>query len=138
MRSRRYFLLAMAVVTPGLLGAQAESAIVIRGATIHTATGAPFVGSIVLRGGKILAIGATVAAPAGARIIDGTGKVVTPGMIDNHSHIGAKVTDLPGTNPTEFQRNTIGFTYFVITDTRITIEMLDGAGVVEATYELTR
>ena len=94
MRSRRYFLLAMAVVTPGLLGAQAESAIVIRGATIHTATGAPFVGSIVLRGGKILAIGATVAAPAGARIIDGTGKVVTPGMIDNHSHIGAKVTDL--------------------------------------------
>lgn len=94
MRSRRYFLLAMAVVAPGLLGAQAESAIVIRGATIHTATGAPFVGSIVLRGGKILAIGATVAAPAGARIIDGTGKVVTPGMIDNHSHIGAKVTDL--------------------------------------------
>lgn len=84
----------MAVVAPGLLGAQAESAIVIRGATIHTATGAPFVGSIVLRGGKILAIGATVAAPAGARIIDGTGKVVTPGMIDNHSHIGAKVTDL--------------------------------------------
>lgn len=94
MRSRRYFLLAIAAVAPGLLGAQAESAIVIRGATIHTATGAPFVGSIVLRGGKILAIGATVAAPAGARIIDGTGKVVTPGMIDNHSHIGAKVTDL--------------------------------------------
>ena len=94
MKSRSHLLLAMAAVAPGLLGAQAESTIVIRGATIHTATGAPFVGSIVLRGGKILAVGATVAAPAGAKIIDGTGKVVTPGMIDNHSHIGAKVTDL--------------------------------------------
>ena len=94
MKSRSHLLLAMAAVAPRLLGAQAESALVIRGATIHTATGAPFVGSIVLRGGKILAVGATVAAPAGAKIIDGTGKVVTPGMIDNHSHIGAKVTDL--------------------------------------------
>ena len=94
MKSRSHLLLAMAAVAPRLLGAQAESALVIRGATIHTATGAPFVGSIVLRGGKILAIGATVAAPPGAKIIDGTGKVVTPGMIDNHSHIGAKVTDL--------------------------------------------
>ncbi len=94
MRRTWYWWLALAVAAPHSLTAQTEPATVIRGATIHTANGAPFVGSIVLRGGKIVALGPSVPAPAGAKIIDGTGKVVTPGMIDNHSHIGAKVTDL--------------------------------------------
>ncbi len=94
MRPIWWWSLALAAAAPRALSAQTDNAIVIRGATIHTAAGAPFVGSIVLRGGKIVALGASVPAPAGARIIDGTGKVVTPGMIDNHSHIGAKVTDL--------------------------------------------
>ncbi len=95
MRLTRYLLVALAVAPPGSAGAQADGAILIRGATIHTAAGAPLVnGSILLRGGKIVAIGANLTVPPGARIIDGTGKVVTPGMIDNHSHIGAKSTDL--------------------------------------------
>ncbi len=87
-------LLVLAAGAPVGLAAQSDD-VLIRGATIHSAAGAPLVnGSILLRGGKIVAIGSSVAAPAGAKIIDGTGKVITPGMIDNHSHIGAKVTDL--------------------------------------------
>ena len=38
--------------------------------------------------GKIVEIGRAIAAPAGATIIDGTGKVLTPGIIDIHSHLG--------------------------------------------------
>jgi imidazolonepropionase-like amidohydrolase len=46
-------------------------------------------GTIVLQGGKIAAVGAgELPAPAGATIIDGTGKFVTPGIIDTHSHLG--------------------------------------------------
>jgi imidazolonepropionase-like amidohydrolase len=45
-------------------------------------------GTIVIRGGRIAAIGADLAPPAGARVIDGTGKVVTPGLIDSASQIG--------------------------------------------------
>jgi len=45
-------------------------------------------GTVVMSGGKILAAGADVAAPAGARIIDAHGRVVTPGIIDPHSHLG--------------------------------------------------
>ena len=45
-------------------------------------------GTIVLADGKVQALGAGVTAPAGALAIDGTGKYVTPGIIDVHSHLG--------------------------------------------------
>ena len=62
----------------------------IRNVTILTAAG-PAIrnGAVLLRDGKIAAVGATVSAPADAVVIDGTGKYVTPGIIDTHSHIGA-------------------------------------------------
>ena len=70
-------------------------AILVRGGTIHTAAGAPITnGSVLIQDGKIVAVGTNVSAPAGARVIDATGKTVIPGMVDNHSHIGAKSTDL--------------------------------------------
>ena len=74
---------------------QTDDVILVRGGTVHTATGAPISnGSVLIRAGKIVAVGANTSAPSGARIIDATGKTVTPGMIDNHSHIGARPTDL--------------------------------------------
>ena len=45
-------------------------------------------GQILFADGKIVAIGESVQAPAGATVIDGTGKVLTPGIIDIHSHLG--------------------------------------------------
>jgi imidazolonepropionase-like amidohydrolase len=62
----------------------------IRNVTILTAAG-PTIrgGSVLLRDGKIAEVGATTTAPADAIVIDGTGKFVTPGIIDTHSHIGA-------------------------------------------------
>jgi len=45
-------------------------------------------GAILLQNGKIAAIGPTVNAPADAVVIDGAGKYVTPGIIDDHSHLG--------------------------------------------------
>ncbi|MEG3123922.1 amidohydrolase [Sphingomonas sp. GB1N7] len=45
-------------------------------------------GSVLFADGKIVAVGQNLTAPAGAKVIDGTGKVVTPGIIDIHSHLG--------------------------------------------------
>ena len=45
-------------------------------------------GSVLLQDGKVEAVGEAISAPDGARVIDGTGKWVTPGIIDNHSHLG--------------------------------------------------
>jgi imidazolonepropionase-like amidohydrolase len=70
---------------------------VIRNATIMTAAG-PTIrnGAILLRDGRIAAVGQTVDAPSDAVVVDGTGKFVTPGLIDTHSHLG--VYPAPGTS----------------------------------------
>ena len=64
-----------------------ERVTLIRNATILTmANGTIENGSVLIRGSKIAAVGRDIAAPAGARVIDGTGKFVLPGIIDSHSH----------------------------------------------------
>src|ERR1700722_19789721 len=60
---------------------------VIKTATVMTAShGTIQHGSVWLHNGKIAGVGATVSAPAGATVVDATGKYVTPGIIDPHSH----------------------------------------------------
>lgn len=61
----------------------------IRNATVLTGTGARLErADVLLVGGRIAAIGPDLTAPAGAAVVDGTGKWVTPGIIDVHSHLG--------------------------------------------------
>lgn len=45
-------------------------------------------GIILVDEGKIVALGKQVAIPSDAEVIDATGKVVIPGMIDAHAHVG--------------------------------------------------
>ena len=61
----------------------------IRNATVLTGTGERLDGADVLVvEGRISAVGRGLAAPQGARQVDGSGKWVTPGLIDVHSHLG--------------------------------------------------
>lgn len=63
--------------------------VLITNATILTAAGDRIEGgSILLRDGKIAAVGAGIETPAGATVVDASGKWVTPGIIDAHSHLG--------------------------------------------------
>lgn len=67
------------------------SPIAYTGAKILPITGAPIEsGVIVIQDGKILALGpvGTTAIPAGATQVDLSGKVLMPGLVDSHSHIG--------------------------------------------------
>jgi len=68
--------------------AQNPSTIFIQNATVLTVThGNIEHGSILIRDGKIAAVGSDLKAPEGATIIDATGQFVMPGIIDCHSHI---------------------------------------------------
>ena len=51
--------------------------------------------AIVFRDGRIVSVGGGIPIPDDAEVIDGTGKFVTPGLIDTHSHVG--VYAAPGT-----------------------------------------
>jgi imidazolonepropionase-like amidohydrolase len=69
----------------------AGTLVAITNATILTAThGTIENGTIVIRNGKIAAVGKDIAVPAGAQVIDGKGKFVMPGIIDAHSHSAAE------------------------------------------------
>src|SRR5438309_1295030 len=81
---------------PSTYKRHANPPVLIRNATIMTAAGQEIQGgSILLRDGRIVAVGTSVAAPSDATVVDGTGKWVTPGVIDVHSHLG--VYAAPGT-----------------------------------------
>lgn len=71
--------------------AAAAEVTVLTGATLLPITSEPIDnGTLVIRNGKIEAIGAagTVAIPGDAELIDLTGKVIMPGIVDTHSHLG--------------------------------------------------
>src|SRR5829696_3153553 len=60
----------------------------ITNARIVTVSGAPIErGTVVVRNGLIAAVGANVSAPPDARIIDGTGLTVYPGLIDSYTNL---------------------------------------------------
>ncbi len=72
--------------------------VALRGGTVLTVTkGTIPNGTVVLRDGKIAAVGANVTIPAGAEIIDTTGQFVSPGLIDAHSHIANDAINEGGT-----------------------------------------
>src|SRR6185437_2789090 len=71
--------------------APADRPIAYRGARILTAAGAPIdKGVLIVHKGKIVAVGADAdtTIPEGAKVIDLKGKVIIPGLVDTHSHIG--------------------------------------------------
>ncbi len=77
----------MLLLAPALL---AQEATVIQNATVYTATKPAFVGSVAFSGGKITAVGDKLIVPPGAKVIDGSGLHVSPGIIDSHSHIAVQ------------------------------------------------
>lgn len=85
----RLALSLLALSLPGVALAQ-EKPLVVRNATIHPVSGPPIErGTLVAHRGRIVAIGAAdLAAPEDATVIDATGKILIPGLVDTHSHVG--------------------------------------------------
>jgi imidazolonepropionase-like amidohydrolase len=78
--------------TTGAMGTHATSqakTIVIKAGSLIDGTGAPAKRNqvIVIRGNRIVSVGATAQLPADAQVIDLTSATVLPGLIDTHTHI---------------------------------------------------
>lgn len=71
----------------------------IVGATLLTGAGPRIEnGTILLRDGRVAAVGPRLAVPAGIRAVDARGKWVTPGIVDPHVHLGTQIR--PGNEST--------------------------------------
>ncbi|MFC2165305.1 amidohydrolase family protein [Acidobacteriota bacterium] len=71
------------------LTGELQDTVALRGATVYTAEGPSIPNAIILiKDGKIAAVGTDVDIPSGVKVIDCAGKEIIPGLIDEHSHIG--------------------------------------------------
>lgn len=80
--------LSLLAISPAFVGGQSRgNSILIKNATVLTAARGTLTGTdILVQNGKITRIGKDLSAPSGVQTIDATGKFVTPGIIDCHSH----------------------------------------------------
>jgi len=78
------------LVMPGAADArrQGDPVIAIVGATVIDGTGRePAVETVLIRGGRIAAVGPNLEVPAGARVLSGEGHALLPGLFDLHTHL---------------------------------------------------
>src|SRR5881628_2918836 len=85
---RTIVMAALALIAPATLAAEGPREVLVKGATIWTLSDPGVVdrGDLLVRDGKVVAVGRDLTASSGALVIDGAGKHVTPGLIDCHSH----------------------------------------------------
>ncbi len=74
---------------PSTYAPLASEPVLLRNATVLTGTGQRLDGAdVLMRDGKIVEVGRALQAGGDTRVVDATGKWVTPGIIDVHSHLG--------------------------------------------------
>ncbi len=82
------------------LAPAAAQTVAITGGRVHTVSGAVIEnGTVLMRNGRIVAVGANVVVPAGAERVDATGKIVTPGFFHGATTLGVvEIGAVPETN----------------------------------------
>ena len=111
---------ALALMLAGLLAGwavlaapQSPQAVALVGGTIVDGTGAaPFVGTIVVQGDRILAIGPAVVAPKGASVVDVRGRTLLPGLFDVHTHV---MESPAGSGSSDWTKNLMAYVYCGVT-----------------------
>ncbi len=100
---------AVALSSPVL----AQSLTAITGGRVLTGTSVIENGTVVIQNGRVVSVG-TGAAPAGARIIDARGKVVSPGLVAVDSSLGGtEISSVSGSNDLRNGANTISASFDV-------------------------
>jgi len=100
-------LLAGAVAALALTGPALAQDVAITGGRVLTGTSVIENGTVVIRNGKVVSVG-TGGAPAGLRVIDARGKIVTPGFVAVDSGLaGTEVGSVRGTNDLANRANTL-------------------------------
>jgi imidazolonepropionase-like amidohydrolase len=98
MRARLSMALALvaSLLAPSVVAAQT---IAIVGGKVYPVSAPPIDnGTVLIRDGRIVAVGSSVTVPAGTQRIDATGKIVTPGFVNGASRVGLEeIGSVPAT-----------------------------------------
>jgi imidazolonepropionase-like amidohydrolase len=87
MKTGKFSLFILVLSIAGIAVGQTKNEVLIKNATVLTASHGTLENTdILVRDGKIAKIGKNLSGSASVRVIDATGKFVTPGIIDCHSH----------------------------------------------------
>jgi len=94
------FLLAAILIAAPAAYAGVQDSFLLRGATIHTVSGADIpAGSMLVQDGKIVEVGAKITVPKGVRVIEAKGLHVYPGMINAATQMGlSEISSVRETN----------------------------------------
>jgi len=89
--------------------------IAITGGTVYPVSGPKLANaSVLIRDGRIVAVGTNVAIPPNATRIDAAGKWITPGLIDGAGQLGlVEISAVPGTREATVQGDTIAAAFNV-------------------------
>ena len=89
------WLLPAVVLSTGVWRLASAQTIAITGGTIYPVSGPKIEnGTLLLRDGKIAAVGASLEIPSGATRVDAKGRWITPGLIHGGSTLGLKLFDI--------------------------------------------
>ncbi len=116
--------------------AAAAGAVLVQGGTVVDATGERRA-DVVVAGGRVQAVGLDLTAPPGAHVLDAGGCVVTPGLVDLHTHLREPGGEESETVETGCRAASVGgFTAVVAMPN--TDPPLDSAAAVRAVLDLAR
>ncbi|WP_344697609.1 amidohydrolase family protein [Sphingomonas rosea] len=80
--------IALAAIAAAQPQAATADALLLKPARVFDGAGAPHAGwQVLIRGGRIEAVGPALSAPAGSRVIELPGTTLMPGMIEGHGHL---------------------------------------------------
>lgn len=100
------FIAMTAIAALSVAGAAAAQDLLIRGARVHTASAAGTLqnADVLVRSGRIAAVGPGLAAPAGVPVVEAQGRALTPGMFGGLTKIGLEEVELePATVDAELE-----------------------------------
>jgi len=110
-------LVLAAILTAVAPGSLAAETVAVVGGTVHTLGAAGVVegGTVLFEDGRVTAVGADVEVPAGARVVDAAGKVVTPGLLDSFTQLGlVEVSAVDGSRDTAVDDDRITAAFRVV------------------------
>jgi imidazolonepropionase-like amidohydrolase len=95
---RRLTLLLASAAVAVALPAQAATVAIVNARILNPGAAEIASGTVLIRDGKVAAVGADIAAPAGAQVVDAKGRVVTPGLVSANSGLGAVEMPMVGSD----------------------------------------